>query len=529
MRKIINFLTIGAWYLIPLYSYAETTIEMLQTQWSATQGLSRDWAVPPHTMEIVSGVTVTATQDSRVLVGRKFLEGLNSLPDTQLNKSVLRFTLAHEIWHIKQYASNISLATDTAMRPLVECGADAMASYGIASHEFKVSETASLEERKAAWGRISELRRVPEVLAELSSTSTKTNESLNIYQRALAIHFGITRAAYDWTLPQLAGESKDAKQLHSVVKRFVLDLASKTPAESLLEICRHIVRDSGDALQKTTALPTGFETENIGTVDAASIQEVEVTNTSNRPIRYSITGLSGFRPKGKSPDSSKYVYVDAQRVEADIPAKGKVKLKVKLRFPLAGFNSEKHDSFSPVLSFDEEALVAARYIGGPIATPSCNDAWNSPEMQTPIHRALLRVGAAAKEGFKPVRGAEIMPGFNVGPKSYYLSFQQDGIKGDTTVNQDGSSRATLELFQSSKLEEARLEFDAAVKRFQKACPVSSTNTAVIDGKDGLPTFRVPRLTAFSSAFLTISKYEDRQGKTPNLYTVYWLVSPEMEE
>lgn len=476
---------------------------------------AKNWEIGAPNLQITSGNSAFADKGGGITIGRGLIEHISSrFPQAAQQSTALRFIAAHELWHLRQFAEGQT--NDGSTYP--ECEADVMAAYVVSTAILrKGSGSPSDAELRELLASVATLRDIPKTLAGLSQRPSveRTGWHLGTQQRDIAIHFGLARGGYDWGKAHPAAAASGLmKQYIDYTSRFVAPTLSARASAS--KLCRHVARNDVVALGSLTVFAS------MGSIDINARNprqqwKVNVRNSSDRPIRYSFIGLSGYT------NGEVKIYLDSSWNSVELlPGESRV-VETTLLWP-GSAASNASDIFTWTQPLEKDALVSAEYIGPP-NVQSCARAMASSPPQSEIVQALLRIGDAAAERFVSLRSISLETNTSGPLDSFQLDVPLTDASPKALLSSDGSALATISFPESDSLESAMVSFNKLVNEIRTACMPFLQNVRVETGADGLPRFSISRLTSRSSAFLSISKMERKDA--PLRYQVIWFISPRL--
>lgn len=476
---------------------------------------AKHWEIGAPNIRISAGNSAFADKKGGVTVGQGLIDHISSnFPHAAHKSTALRFIAAHELWHLRQFADGTTNESSTYS----ECEADVMAAYVVSTTILQrgggVHGDAELRE---LLNTLATLRNVPISLSELQQGSSveRTGWHLSAHQRDIAIHFGLAWGGYDWGKAYHAATSSGLqKQYIEYTSRFV-DPALPVRA-SAAKLCRHVARIDAEALGSLTvsALPSFIDND---TSKPRQRWVINVHNSSDRPIRYSFIGLSGYA------NGNINIYLDSSWNSVELAPRERRVVETSLLWPGTAA-SNASDMFTWMQPTEMDALVSAEYVGPP-NVQSCARAMAGSLPQSEMVQALLRIGGAATERFSSLRRTSQRSNIR-GLGSFELDISLKDATPEALVQSDGSAFATISFPVTNSLELARTNFNKLVDEIRTACISYLENTRVKFDDKGLPSFRVSHLTSRSSAVLYLNKTQWKNA--PPEYRVIWLISPKFE-
>jgi hypothetical protein len=473
---------------------------------------ARQWEIGTPDLRIRSGNSAFAEKGGGITVGRGLIDHISSSFSHAAQRSTaLRFIAAHELWHLRQFGDGSTNDGSTYS----ECEADVMAAYVVSTAILQSGAGSPSDDKfRELLNSVATLRNVPKSLAGLirDPAVERTGWHLRTQQRDTAIHFGTARGGYDWGQARPAAAASGLqKQYIEYTSRFVDPaLSVRAFAERL---CRHVARSDAGALESLRVFVSMRRLLDINARNPREQWKVEVHNSSDRPIRYSFIGLSGYA------NGDVKIYMDSSWNSVELPPGESRVVETALLWPgTAGPNAS--DMFTWLQPMEKDALVSAEYAGPPNVQTCAREMSGSPP-QSEVVQALLRIGNAAAERFVSLRSPSPKP--NVGGHSFDLNIPLKDATPEALLSSDGSAFATVSFPESDSLESAMASFHKQVDEIRTACMTILQGVRVRTGGDGLPRFHISRLTSRSSAFLSISKRERKDA--PLRYQVIWFISP----
>lgn len=480
------------------------------------------WKLAIPKIQTVDGVGVYADQAGTISIGRGFLAAVEGLSEKRLAASIVRFTLAHELWHLRQFDSDIISSKSRRPGIVLECEADMHAAYVVAQDILESREPSELSDFREQLDRIAELRQIPKAVLSLTTADPRSHGHLSEHERNLSIHFGYSRANHEWSSNRMQSNKIPAKQLNAFSGRFLRPDYSQDISAQFENICKHITRQGADVLAELSVFDMPGDLIDSRTPTPRLTYSTSVKNRGNRPVQFSVIGISGYKLLS-NPETMSQVYLDTYWGVVDVPAGSSADMKSSMAFP--AISPDKAEVFYWLGPMNANALVYARYIGEAPVPRTCADGVDQAGMQTSVLQALIRIGGAAASRFVSLRGQSPLPTDTSPLSTFKLSVAVDGAEVEANWSRNGSSFATIQFREMATLAQARQKFDQLVAEIRTGCEqLLSTEKVSID-RGGMPGFRVPRLTRQSSANLTISERGDKSKGDQVTYSVIWFVSP----
>jgi hypothetical protein len=264
---------------------------------------SSEWLVKPHLAFKEEGIR--SLPSGEVLVDLSELESVLEDVEGNYRPLVVKFVIAHEIWHQVQYRIYGLDATEDKYKQqkTLECQADMMAAHYLAA---EIGSATELQQKAVAT--------LPEfafVLGRLSDGLLHPSE----IQRRLAVEIGLQRAIHDGKFP--IGD----RETLANIRKTTLMLADIKTGERLaqwsLRQCRMVIHDDKELLQGLAVEPEGQKIEWEKTQGFVRFA-VPFRNITNLPLRVSLEITSAAVSRKERGDLSKSRRVLGLRYNFDI-------------------------------------------------------------------------------------------------------------------------------------------------------------------------------------------------------------------
>jgi hypothetical protein len=314
---------------------------------------------------------------------QQYLDGVE--PGTIL--ATLRFIIAHEFWHQRQYriyGPDIR-DTDEERSRVYECQADVMAGRYVA---------ASLAANTLDAGRV--FRAVHSMVARLGVPRYSRSTHPTSDQRRVAVQHGGAYAAYEILAMT---ETTEASAIRATAAR-VWDISgSESVVAWALRRCRSIVHAGGTALASVVVDRTTIDWSRAAEQPFVGFS-IPYRNVGTRPIRLSVEVQSAAVPRANRADLARRVRVDALNVLVDLEPGAAYVVRGRLMW-------HADDELMPILVYPPEdpgSLVSADYIGLDERRAVASPNWaNLPAAAVSLGNVVLRYEQSGGRAFEQFR------------------------------------------------------------------------------------------------------------------------------
>ena len=477
------------------------------------------WGVAPRVAHTDSNVA-EINANGEIVIGTGFIRQVAQEVPEPVAQTFVRFVALHELWHVKQlnvYGPSAQKSSD-ALRRVYECQADVMASFSITFNIFSRVRGLSADDPEAKRGLSQLALLLPEVAKRSNAATGDSHSHLSEYERWTALRFGGLRALHAVGFPS---PNERQKALHRRVARIInVDQGATDDASWSLLLCKKITRYGAELLNLhlQEAVPD-IDTDVDYSPEGANRKFAwSFTNTSNRPIRVSVTAVSGYYAKGKSTDYASHAYHDGVSGSVDIPSGQAGTIRGEYRFTAPAHGD--YEVFTRNWSIDKHTLITAEFIGPePAPKPrsvskACIDglAAVTEESERRLLAAIMRIAGSARKDFDEV------------PKK--LFFEREGMRlytietpipgaSTSTVSVMGSlTNAAITFFEGTDLLAARQDYKRLFEMMKRPCLSANARITERQGDDGHPSARFAPLSLGSAATLSVHQTKSDGAATP---------------
>jgi hypothetical protein len=490
----------------------------------AQQIAAQRWNVSTVNLLPVDGQNIATGIDGNILVGDDFVSHFTR-DMTPANKvAVLKFVMLHEMVHVAQKNEMPDVSPADPARKPFECQADMLASLALFDSMFKdKSENAELGPKAvlATARTLKQLGAGDEVTMPISANRTG---HLNKRERVLAVHFGFLRALLEWM--NLSGQKGDRiEKLRATSHRLLGPQHADDEYAWSTGLCNAITRRTSDAVG-AVAINTRMDFTEGETESNFDKNDVLVfTNNAAKTLVIQLITLTGSYPKGAPEKYEDYIFTDASYGSVEIAPRSSGNIAIGYNF--SPMDSERYDSFTWELPFDNNTLISASYTGKELAHPNCNSGWQNLGASDieQMAAAMVRIGLAEKDGFSSIVSGPLFPGQNT--SMFHSSIQVPGATEVIIYRSSSSPFVSAELYYGDDLKSANTFFEKTAEAFKKLCSTAGVKFSGKDTPDGSSRhLRVANLTGYTEANLTLrtSEKTDNSGIKTKKYQVAWGIS-----
>ena len=427
----------------------ESTLQREFEQFAADRGVKAKLVID------VKGNDTRAESDGTITVGLAPLSRL----DPKARLTSMRFYLAHELWHQRQYQiyGFDAVKSTPEKQRLYECQADLMAAEQIVRNEsidtlpIKIKDVANLAYSIG----------VPFHLhAEHPSQD----------QRQTAVKYGITFGiTNDRFSPQWQNEFGNfASQFVSKLRKQIGFQEGMDVETWALQQCKMVTHYSNDALSGI-AISSPVIRFNRDPNAPFVYYNIPYKNISSRKIRLAVAIQSILVYRKNPKDLSKRSVFAMENYEVDI-APGET-FKAAGTLPWYG----DKDDYYPALEFQTNSpfsLVAAEYIGEESEELTClgSSLVGKTQLAKDLHKALTKLAQSADSGFKPFRSGTSTV---LSDTAYYTSTLQlpEATETEIVLEQEGAARVSATLYEGGEQQEAVKTYDRYRNAILETCPI----------------------------------------------------------
>jgi hypothetical protein len=463
--------------------------------------------------ELGEGMYLETTPKGGIRIGRGFLERISKSVPPELQRLFLSFALAHEAWHVKQMSLyGDALGASRKARSLSECQADIMAAATVTTRLLSPDVLAMERIVESSRKLLQQVRELLPVLSSFVEPESEKHGHLSKFQRVMAYNFGTWRAVADGDLATREPRLKPLTEQHARLAGGIAEPRPEWSRKQCLMLLRHEDTISGQVYE----LPVGMKSDK---EDGRRIwtHTLKYLNVGGRPIRVSMRMFSGAFPKDQEGAYEKYVFADGASAEVDVPPGGEGVLSGRLRSFSGG--GERSESFTWSLGGLTETPRAITFIGEIPRASSCNDGWINLDRTEDdrVLSGLARLGSSAARQFDDVIGAQR------NAFAFASTIEIPGAEISIFRGGGGPQFTAVSFYQGESETDGRREFNRIASLLKTRCTVPGVTISESSRKGGTPELELSRLTASSSARLTISKVSKTQStddvRETSLYAV----------
>lgn len=478
------------------------------------------WQLPFVEVQEVAGSDAEFTAPSTVRIGRGFIDRLPGEP--RQREVALTFVILHELWHAKQRELFAERADVPALKPVLECQADLMAATAYTRDRWSSGSIGAGESLRGS-PRSADFRSTWPIFLNMALAQGTLRDHLSDKQRAMSLQLGLQRGMVEGLrgIPNLPEQLRSAVQL---LEPFADNGDSADVAAWSWDTCERIVGYDGATQLKLDWDSVELAEDGDGSPDNSWAKfTVSVVNNADRPIRASLSALSGLFPDGKEDKLEHYTFTGIATNTISLSAGEKKLISGRLR--MKPDKADNEEWFVWTVPPVEDVLLSARFLTPEVATApkmACSERWQLAS-GGPLEgqlEDLAQLGDAARDRFKNILGTVIDD--NITGKTHRSTLNVRGALDTQLFPRPPLQRppyARVRLYAGASETLALQAYREAVFGLRRYCDVETGELREAVSQDGTPFFTVARFTPGSTATLYVLKIEGVSVR----YSVVWVL------